>query len=82
MTAILAVGAIQATHAFLYGFSAIEWKARGIPESITGMLWGFSVVVEVLFMWVVEPSRRWCAGSPWPSCLPCGCFGRCRPCMR
>ena len=65
MTAILAVGAIQATHAFLYGFSAIEWKARGIPESITGMLWGFSVVVEVLFMWVVEPWRRRRGIGPW-----------------
>jgi MFS transporter, PPP family, 3-phenylpropionic acid transporter len=65
MTAILAVGAIQATHAFLYGFSAIEWKARGIPESITGLLWGFSVVVEVLFMWIVEPWRRRRGIGPW-----------------
>lgn len=66
MTAILAVGAIQATHAFLYGFSAIEWKARGIPESMTGLLWGFSVVAEVLFMWVVEPWRRRKGIGPWP----------------
>ena len=66
MTAIFAVGAIQATHAFLYGFSAIEWKARGIPESMTGLLWGFSVVAEVLFMWVVEPWRRKRGIGPWP----------------
>lgn len=65
MTAILAVGAIQATHGFLYGFSAIEWKARGIPESVTGMLWGFSVVAEVLFMWVIEPWRRRRGIGPW-----------------
>lgn len=66
MTAILAVGSIQATHAFLYGFSAIEWKARGIPESMTGLLWAFSVAAEVLFMWVVEPWRRRRGIGPWP----------------
>lgn len=66
MTAIFAVGAIQATHAFLYGFSAIEWKARGISESVTGLLWGFSVVVEVVFMWVAEPWRRRRGIGPWP----------------
>ena len=65
MTAIFAVGAIQATHAFLYGFSAIEWKARGIAESTTGLLWGFSVVAEVLFMWVIEPWRRRRGIGPW-----------------
>lgn len=66
MTAILAVGAVQATHAFLYGFSAIEWKARGIPESVTGLLWAFSVVVEIGFMWLFEPWRRRRGIGPWP----------------
>lgn len=58
MTAIFAVGAVQAAHAFYYGFSAIAWKAQGIPESVTGLLWAFSVLVEIGFMWVVEPWRR------------------------
>jgi PPP family 3-phenylpropionic acid transporter len=58
MTAIVAVGAVQASHAFYYAFSAVEWKARGISEGMTGLLWGFSVMAEVLWMWVVEPWRR------------------------
>lgn len=58
MTAIVAVGAIQASHAFYYAFSAVEWKARGISEGTIGLLWGFSVMAEVLWMWVVEPWRR------------------------
>lgn len=65
MTAIFAVGCIQATHAFYYGFSAIAWKAQGIPESITGLLWAFSVVIEVGFMWVIEPWRRRRGIGPW-----------------
>ena len=65
MTAIFAVGAVQAAHAFYYGFSAIAWKAQGIPESVTGLLWAFSVVVEIGFMWVVEPWRRRVEIGPW-----------------
>lgn len=65
MTAILAIGAIQGSHAFLYGFSAIEWKARGISEATTGLLWGFSVAAEIVFMWVVEPWRRRRGIGPW-----------------
>lgn len=58
MTALLAIGAIQATHGFFYAFSAIAWKAQGIDERTTGLLWAFSVVVEIGFMWWVEPWRR------------------------
>ncbi len=65
MTAIFAIGAIQATHAFYYGFSAIVWKAQGIPENITGLLWAFSVVVEIGLMWIVEPWRRRRGIGPW-----------------
>lgn len=58
MAAILAVGCVQASHAFYYGFSAILWKAAGAPESLTGLLWGASVVVEIAFMWWIDPWRR------------------------
>ena len=58
MTAIFAVGCIQATHAFYYGFSAIAWKAQGIPENMTGLLWAASVALEIAFMWWGEPWRR------------------------
>ena len=58
MAAIVAVGCVQASHAFYYGFSAILWKAAGVPESLTGLLWGASVVVEIAFMWWIDPWRR------------------------
>ena len=58
MTAILAVGLIQAAHAFYYGFSAVIWREQGIGTRDIGLLWAFSVAVEVLLMWVVEPWRR------------------------
>ena len=65
MTAIFAVGAVQAAHAFYYGFSAILWRAQGVAESMTGLLWAFSVMVEIGFMWVVEPWRRRRGIGPW-----------------
>ena len=58
MTAVLAIGAVQATHGFYYGFSAIAWKAQGISETMTGLLWAVSVVVEIAFMWWIEPWRK------------------------
>lgn len=58
MTAIVAVGAVQSAHAVYYGFSAILWKAQGLSETLTGLLWAFAVAVEIGFMWVIEPWRR------------------------
>ncbi|WP_298163402.1 MFS transporter [Brevundimonas sp.] len=65
MTAVLAIGAVQATHGFYYGFSAIAWKAQGISETMTGLLWAVSVVVEIAFMWWVEPWRKRRGIGPW-----------------
>lgn len=65
MTAIFAVGAVQAAHGFYYGFSAIAWKAQGVSESMTGVLWAFSVVVEIGFMWLIEPWRRRAGVGPF-----------------
>lgn len=58
MAAMVAVGCVQSSHAFYYGFSAIAWKAQGITEAQIGLLWAFSVLVEIAFMWWVEPWRR------------------------
>jgi len=58
MTAVLAVSLIQASHAFYYGFSAIAWREQGISTREVGLLWGFSVAVEVVLLWVFEPWRR------------------------
>lgn len=65
MTALFAIGAVQAAHAFYYGFSAIAWKAQGLDERMTGLLWAFSVVVEIGFMWWIEPWRKRRRIGPW-----------------
>lgn len=65
MTAIFAIGAVQASHAFLYGFSALVWKAQGLSEAVTGQLWAFGVVVEIALMWLFEPWRRRVGIGPW-----------------
>ncbi|RAK51234.1 MFS transporter [Phenylobacterium deserti] len=58
MTAAVSAGLIQSAHAFYYGFSALTWKQQGVPEDLTGWLWGCGVIAEVLFMWFLEPWRR------------------------
>jgi len=65
MTAIFAIGAVQAAHAYQYGFSAILWKGEGISEAVTGQLWAFGVVAEILLMWLFEPWRRRVGITPW-----------------
>ena len=58
MTAVIAAGLIQSAHAFYYGFSTLAWKQQGIPESLTGLLWGVGVLGEIAFLWFFEPWRR------------------------
>jgi PPP family 3-phenylpropionic acid transporter len=58
MTTAIAAGLIQSAHAFYYGFSTLVWKQQGVPESMTGILWGVGVAAEVAFLWFMEPWRR------------------------
>lgn len=58
MTALVAVGCVQATHAFYYGFSALIWRGQGISEATVGALWAASVVIEIGFMWWIHPWLR------------------------
>ena len=58
MLAIGSIGLIQSSHGFYYGFSTLLWRRQGVPENLIGMLWGFGVSMEVLFMWFLEPWRR------------------------
>jgi PPP family 3-phenylpropionic acid transporter len=58
MLAIVSIGLIQASHGFYYAFSTLLWRRQGLPESMIGLLWGFGVTAEVLFMWFLEPWRR------------------------
>lgn len=56
--AVAATAALHASHAFYYAFSAVLWTAQGLSAATTGALWGFAVVMEIAFMWVIEPWRR------------------------
>ncbi|HEY2707985.1 MAG TPA: MFS transporter [Caulobacteraceae bacterium] len=56
--AIVSTGLIQASHGFYYGFSALTWKAAGLPSGLVGVLWGVGVAAEVGFLWFMEPWRR------------------------
>jgi MFS transporter, PPP family, 3-phenylpropionic acid transporter len=58
MLAIAAIGLIQGAHAVYYGFSALIWKAQGLSDATTGLLWGAGVTAEIVFFWFLEPWRR------------------------
>lgn len=58
MLAIVSTGLIQASHGFYNGFSALTWKAQGLPTALVGVLWGLGVAAEVGFLWFMEPWRR------------------------
>jgi PPP family 3-phenylpropionic acid transporter len=66
VTALAAIGTVQATHAFYYGFSAILWREQGIEPHLTGILWAFAVVAEIALMWIIEPWRRRRGVGAWP----------------
>jgi PPP family 3-phenylpropionic acid transporter len=48
MLIVPAAGLIQASHAFYYGFSTLEWRASGLSGTMIGVLWGIGVVAEVI----------------------------------
>jgi len=45
---LIAVACAQGSHAFLYTFGTIEWQKTGFSGGTIGMLWSFSVLIEVL----------------------------------
>jgi PPP family 3-phenylpropionic acid transporter len=45
---LLAVGAIQSSHAVLYGFGTIHWLAAGHDVAAVGALWTIGVVAEIV----------------------------------
>jgi PPP family 3-phenylpropionic acid transporter len=47
--AVLAAAAlIQASHAFFYGFSAVQWRAAGFDGTAIAALWGLGVAAEIV----------------------------------
>ncbi len=47
LAVILAASLVQASHAFFYGFSAIDWSHRGFSQSVIGGLWAIGVAAEI-----------------------------------
>ena len=56
----LAVGAIQAAHAFYYGFSANVWRDQGVGDGAVGALWAWAVIVEIALLLIYDRfGGRW-----------------------
>lgn len=43
----IAAGLIQASHTLYYGFSVVDWTAKGMSGATIGLLWGLGVVAEI-----------------------------------
>jgi len=48
--AFAASALIQGAHGFYYGFSAVAWRAEGVPSSAVGLLWATGVGAEIVFL--------------------------------
>ncbi len=55
---MIATGLCQASHAVLYSFGTLTWRAAGIDDVTISLLWGESVAVEIVLMmaspWLVK----------------------------
>jgi PPP family 3-phenylpropionic acid transporter len=49
---MIAAGLCQSSHAVLYSFGTLTWRAAGIDDVTISLLWGESVAVEILMMMV------------------------------
>ena len=45
---VVAASLIQASHAFFYGFSAVQWRAAGLDGSVIAALWALGVAAEIV----------------------------------
>ncbi len=52
---VTVAGLVQASHAFVYGFSALHWKSLGHSGTVVGLLWTTGVVAEIVLFWFSGP---------------------------
>jgi PPP family 3-phenylpropionic acid transporter len=52
---ITVAGLVQASHAFVYGFSSLHWKSLGLSGTIVGLLWTTGVLAEIMLFWFSAP---------------------------
>jgi PPP family 3-phenylpropionic acid transporter len=64
LLAAAASATLQASHAPLYAYGSIHWRAQGLTENAIGALWAFGVAAEVALMLSVG---GWITGrlGPW-----------------
>lgn len=48
LLAVFAAACVQSSHAALYAFGSVHWRASGISSSFIGFLWGAGVAAEVV----------------------------------
>jgi len=48
LLAVFAAACVQSSHAALYAFGSVHWRANGISSSFIGFLWGAGVAAEVV----------------------------------
>ncbi len=58
MTILAGSALVQASHAMLYGFSSLHWRAIGFSGGEVGLLWAVSVVGEVILFAEGERALR------------------------
>jgi MFS transporter, PPP family, 3-phenylpropionic acid transporter len=44
---LVACSLVQASHALYYGFSTIDWTAKGLSDTVIGGLWALGVIAEI-----------------------------------
>lgn len=57
---LIAISLIQGSHAAYYAYSVIYWQSIGISMQMTSVLWGLSVIAEIiLFFFSTKLFRFW-----------------------
>jgi PPP family 3-phenylpropionic acid transporter len=53
------VSCLQASHAMLYGFATLHWRAAGISDGMIGFLWAEGVLAEIVLFFAGALLLRW-----------------------
>jgi PPP family 3-phenylpropionic acid transporter len=55
---LTSAGLIQASHAMLYTFGVLHWRAQGLSAGFIGTLWAVGVFAEIVLFWVARGTTR------------------------
>jgi PPP family 3-phenylpropionic acid transporter len=61
---LLAASMIQGSHAFLYAFGSLHWRAQGFAGGTIGALWSIGVIAEVALFAVSGRVMAWTGSAP------------------